>query len=686
MDTHRTKHPRDDVAADEDADDELQAALTLSYERNPVEDAASLSVPLVMIGAVQDRERVLGERLQSMETRGELRVTRDDLAKLCLFRRSFTAEELQLIGNWVDTVGTVVENHVAGQSRKPLWEDRNSGKCSVGETHRNSAPFVCFRLKLAQALVLNRIRSPPDNFTCCSAYSAAKAAIRFGRIEAIRQLLACAPTLLDCEINPGLYSAQREQGAYDCELIFVACETQGLPAAVRLEMVHALLSAVRARARQQGAKPPLFHCLSRAWARTPEGGIDQQPSFEYRALQAAIVNGHDSCARALRDAGVPIDASAYSSDPQERKMIECILRGDHSSAQAIARDASKAQLDRMNVITPEARDAAMKLFGGNHPMATGYLVGKLGLEARAPPNGWASLDPDGAKAKALRDALQTEAQLRNYQSRLLHTEMQLLRAALQSEENEAVCVREHMAGGSALLVFACNPDRERAGVRLKHTLDEAVGVSRCVAAHIFGGTDLGCDSKETRLDRECTLSALQSELEERRRSQQAPWGFLFAGHADAIDGVGAKTLGFTSDGRLAPFEGSQQAKLARLLAEHARGVNGGALELVFLSGCDSLDLAQAIKKENAALCVVCWETKVIDEAAYLFSRGFFRALRDQDRRLGYNYLAAFEAAQTALESKRRPMPEGEEVPYFIIAPPQDGLIGNSYAAGVPKLL
>ena len=648
-------HPREASGANMDVEPQ---------QEQPVVAAESLSVLVVVVGNVPDLVSTLDGKLEEFHQRGELRVMQDDMFFLCHFRRGCTLEELNAIGNWAAQSQLPVERQLPN-GIEPLWVDKGQ---RTRQTNLDSTRISCFRIKLAQALVLSRIRSPLHDMTCCSAFSAMKFAIKCGRVDAVKELLTSAPYVLDDEINATPLSAMRRTGTYDCRFLELAVTAAGLPEEVRHEMVVTLIAAYKERARRQDFKDPLFAILS-GW----------KPSAEFLALQAAIEQGDTNCARALHEAGVPMDASRHT-DPMERVVVESLVAGKYATATAVMK--SGAHFD--NVITPANKEEAMQLFGDNHALAYGYLVGKLGLEGRPPPGGWASLDPGGVKAKALYDALQTEAQLRNYKSRLLHADMQLLRADLQREE-EALRIRELKAGGSALLVFACNPDHNtNKTYHLHYVLDEAVAASRSVAANIFGGTkDRGIIT-----DRECTFSALRKELEHRQKMKQAPWGFLFAGHADSGHADGTKTLGFTTNGELAPLGSSEKDELVQLLGRHAKGKDG-ALELVFLSGCETLELGKAIKQQNKALRVVCWETRVPDAAGYVFSRGFFESLGSQDKQKGYDYEAAFKAASVALENKhtRRPMNGMVEVPYFVIGDPAvtpDPPF--TWVAGVPRLL
>ena len=104
-------------------------------------------------------------------------------------------------------------------------------------------------------------------------------------------------------------------------------------------------------------------------------------------------------------------------------------------------------------------------------------------------------------------------------------------------------------------------------------------------------------------DRDASFQRLQSELP---AGDPGPSGFLFSGHANysAVSGQSG-TLGFTN--RCGKFD--TPLPTADEIAAVLTKVPG--LELVFLNGCESKELAARIKAGGVAN-VVCWRTKARD--------------------------------------------------------------------------
>jgi len=625
-------------------------------------DAAGLSAIVACVGVVEEMAiPQLESMLRDMLAQGQLRVSAADLQQLDFFRRAFTPEELSRIGGWADSAeGRIVPEHLPSSCM--MWSD----------TER-SPPVVCFRVPLELALVLARPLAP-QVMICCSAIYLLRLAVCWGRLGVVKQLLASAPALLDDEFDQSIL---REPGTYDCEPLYIACSADGLPLDTRFEMVRTLVSAYRARATQQGVEGNIFYVINRGW----------RPSAEYRALQAARERGFDDIMRYLIESGVPFDSSA-EPDPAARDKIDQILFPHRISMDTLNLNSGA------NVITDEKMLHARQLFGRNNAMAWGYLVGKLNLEDCAPPGGWGSLDPDEVKSRALRDAIDTEARLRDLRSRTLLAEQERLREDLLAEQLAYSTLRS-AAADPKLLCFVCNPDNDPDVPSLKQALNDALAASQAIPAHIFGGTQYAKVGGKRTLqeaqtaDRDCSFARLKEEL-----SAKKPWYFLFSGHADVTGPCREKRLGFTnSEGQITSTEVDND-QVAELLAR-------SQVRLVVLNGCESLELAKACIRKGVP-AVVCWETVVPDEAAYLFVRGFFRKLAESQE----DFARAFDAGKEAVVSKKLvhlTVVSGEVVTrtrsYFEFADPKDkdgniicdfGVQGmlpsGSYAAGKPMLL
>ena len=117
-----------------------------------------------------------------------------------------------------------------------------------------------------------------------------------------------------------------------------------------------------------------------------------------------------------------------------------------------------------------------------------------------------------------------------------------------------------------------------------------------------------------------TMATLEAELSKRLTHR-----ILFAGHTNVVSGTRDKlTIGLTlPGGQLQP---PPQGAFIELLSKHSPR-QGGQLSLVMLNGCESLQLATALRA-NGLQHVVCWRTIVIDGAARIFSRNFFK-VREQ---------------------------------------------------------
>lgn len=195
-----------------------------------------------------------------------------------------------------------------------------------------------------------------------------------------------------------------------------------------------------------------------------------------------------------------------------------------------------------------------------------------------------------------------------------------------------------------LLIFACSPTRARVDspniAQLPNCGFEAVEVAMATqwASRVkisYGGE----------------AESLRQQLEAYR-----PRRFLFSGHAnvpwegkeqrammerEVKEGEKEKqlTLGLTKPG--GKLEVVAPAEISELLGVHSAR-HGGALDLVFLNGCDSGALGRALLEAGIAT-VVCWETEVMDFTARIFATVFFQKLAEQ-----HSPIQSFEAAKHAI--------------------------------------
>jgi hypothetical protein len=212
-----------------------------------------------------------------------------------------------------------------------------------------------------------------------------------------------------------------------------------------------------------------------------------------------------------------------------------------------------------------------------------------------------------------------------------------------------------------LLIFACSPTLSPLKAAGGEASDVAMATSWGDGVKICWGGD---------------AEKLRSQLLKAR-----PYRFLFSGHADAPLFNGEKTLCFTKPGGTA--EAVDPKLLCDIMAKHATG-NGGVLELVFLNGCDSHKLGQSLH-EAGVPTGVCWQSKVHDEAAAIFSQKFFQAVA-----LKQTYQEAFDEAKRAVllatQQKRGALFATAK---FELRDPEDNQqqgAGVPLAAGVPLLL
>ena len=480
---------------------------------NALERTALLSVHLFVSTPQQDINvcGVLRSLLQACQPALVLQVLKQALdahkaghGHLHELEQGMRSDEQTQLGNWATNADQL-----------PLCSDDGDIEwlwtCSDGPPSHNC---VCVKVRLKAALVL--LHNPAKDVQIMSARRCLWVAASKGLLVVTDALLNLVPELLDYRID-----GVPELGSCDCKPLLIACESTTVSDDVRVKMVKLLLHRFRSRAGQ----PVPFYSIGR----------DLQVAPEFQALQAArldrATNGHAAVELLLLDAGVP---------PQLDPHMLALMNG------AAPRGG----------LTPEAIVQAMRFFGGNSPMAFGYLVGSLGLEDRPPPEGWESCDPGGVKAKAMQERDVVKAQMNEYRSRLLFAESERLRDDLLRDQAEL----RQRDGAPVLLAFVCNPDRTL-GQRLPQALNDALAASHTVAARIFGGTYSapGTVGEAAAEDRRCTFERLEAEL-----SRQRFRIFLFSGHADMQDQERPKTLGFTgSDGKFAPVVDAR--KVAELL-------------------------------------------------------------------------------------------------------------------------
>ena len=274
--------------------------------------------------------------------------------------------------------------------------------------------FVGVRVKLRLALALLEARFHDGNHTVSegvwAASEALHKAVAHGLEDVAQRLLDHCPELLDDHVE-----GVPRPGTCNCGWLFEAVTSPFMPdEPTRVRMVSVLLRKYRARALQHGQCTP-FHSIGR----------DGTYSTEFSVLKYAQERGLVAVAQELVRAGVP--------EQMDMNWLEAVRTAPTSvSRRGGAGDNSGGGSG--GVITDSLRDAAMKLFAGNAPMALGYMVGKLGLEEIPPPKGWASLDPGGVRANELRQRDRLETRTAHLEARLLQAEQARLRDELLTEQ------------------------------------------------------------------------------------------------------------------------------------------------------------------------------------------------------------------------------------------------------------
>ena len=120
---------------------------------------------------------------------------------------------------------------------------------------------------------------------------------------------------------------------------------------------------------------------------------------------------------------------------------------------------------------------------------------------------------------------------------------------------------------------------------------------------------------------------------------------IFSGHTDAQLNYGRRTLCFTSEaGGLSVADPSTLRDIFSGIARR------GDLELVFLNGCESLQLGEELVAAGVPY-VVCWESSVEDTPAKAFSVGFFEAVQQSiNQGTPPDYNAAFDLAKAKVST------------------------------------
>lgn len=128
--------------------------------------------------------------------------------------------------------------------------------------------------------------------------------------------------------------------------------------------------------------------------------------------------------------------------------------------------------------------------------------------------------------------------------------------------------------------------------------------------------------------------------------------WIFAGHGDMLLG-GEAVLGFMDEAT-----GHMQAvSVEALVATIRTHVLHGKLKLVALCGCCTLELAIALRERAFVPYVLCWESRLLDDAAAVFDVSFAQASAT-----GHDPQRAFESACLAVATVTEPgwLDTGEE--------------------------
>ena len=228
-----------------------------------------------------------------------------------------------------------------------------------------------------------------------------------------------------------------------------------------------------------------------------------------------------------------------------------------------------------------------------------------------------------------------------------------------------------------LLVMVCSPcvsELDAAGPEAME-IASSIAAARGVASSVAAATSWA-DKVEILWGG--TVDDLRKKLLAKRVKR-----FLFCGHGDAMwpDGNGVNALGTTLPG--GHLELISPHAIVKLLTEQS------SLELVFINGCCSEAFGRQLHAKGIPT-VVCWRSRVHDEAAKAFSKEFFRQIARSR-----TPCEAFQDAWNKVVSITRPASGhvagvGARVSKFeMIAPGQPSTSPaqpRPIAAGIPLLL
>jgi hypothetical protein len=245
----------------------------------------------------------------------------------------------------------------------------------------------------------------------------------------------------------------------------------------------------------------------------------------------------------------------------------------------------------------------------------------------------------------------------------------------------SVAVRQpHGAPPRTVLVIANSPG----GAPLAEVQREAGGYATLGAAD---------DSVSVVVETNITVARFRDALLEHR-----PEVLVFCGHGDAQLGDGLALAFVAGDGVTIDVVREETMSGIFDMLREAQAREGGRLQLLLLNGCSTLLLAKRLSKEVELPYIVCWSTRVADEAASVFGTECLRAVLS-----GQSVEDAFAAAKTSVEMisvgarlTGDHAHHAAQVPKFkLISPDNHALVNDlgtlrdgtaTMAAGVPELV